>query len=152
MKRLLVLLFTLCIAASVNAQSDDDEIKTVINSFFDGMRKGDSVLVRKAFIADPFLMTSYMRKGEPHFETEKLSQLLKAVSTPRKPGEVYDERLLSMEIKVDDRLASVWTPYAFYVGETFSHCGVNSFHMYKGKDGWRIAGIFDTRRREECPR
>lgn len=149
MKRFLFLLMFL-FAIKMNAQVENDEIKKVINSFFEGMKKGDTALVRQCFIREPYLMTTYTRKGEPHFETETLTQILKAIGAPRKEGEVYDERLMSWDIKVDDRMASVWTPYVFFIGETFSHCGVNSFHLYKGPDGWKIAGIFDTRRRDEC--
>jgi hypothetical protein len=40
--------------------------------------------------------------------------------------------------------------YRFYVGERFSHCGVDSFHLVRTADGWRIVDLADTRRREGC--
>jgi hypothetical protein len=40
--------------------------------------------------------------------------------------------------------------YAFFAGDTFSHCGVNAFQLFKGADGWKIFHIADTRRREGC--
>lgn len=48
------------------------------------------------------------------------------------------------------RLATAWTPYAFYLGGGLSHCGVNAFQLFNGKDGWSIIRITDTRRREGC--
>ena len=42
------------------------------------------------------------------------------------------------------------TPYKFYVGEKFSHCGVNSFQLVKIRGEWKIQYIIDTRRRQNC--
>jgi hypothetical protein len=61
-----------------------------------------------------------------------------------------NEKLNGYEIKVDGDLASAWTPYEFYVGEEFSHCGVNSFQLLKTADGWKIFHIVDTRRKDNC--
>jgi hypothetical protein len=53
-------------------------------------------------------------------------------------------------VLIDGNLASVWTDYKFYIGEKFSHCGVNSFQLFKGDDGWKIIYIIDTRRKDNC--
>ena len=47
-------------------------------------------------------------------------------------------------------LASVWVPYEFYLGDKFSHCGVDAFHLARFEDGWKIIGLADTQRREGC--
>jgi len=54
------------------------------------------------------------------------------------------------KILIDSQLASVWTDYKFYIGDKFSHCGVNSFQLVKLNDGWKIVYIIDTRRKEGC--
>ena len=43
----------------------------------------------------------------------------------------FEERILSYDVKVDVVMASVWTPYEFYVNEKLSHKGVNSFQLIK---------------------
>jgi hypothetical protein len=53
-------------------------------------------------------------------------------------------------VHVDGGLASVWTEYAFYVGERLNHCGVDAFHLVRTAEGWRIIDLADTRRREGC--
>jgi len=63
---------------------------------------------------------------------------------------VLDEKILEYQIKIDGQMASVWTPYEFYVNDTFSHCGVNSFQLIKTPEGWKITYIIDTRRKEGC--
>jgi hypothetical protein len=65
-------------------------------------------------------------------------------------GTVLDERILAYQIQVDGSMASAWTPYKFYVNDTFSHCGVNSFQLVKLAEGWKIVYIIDTRRKEPC--
>jgi hypothetical protein len=68
----------------------------------------------------------------------------------KKPETVYLEKLLSYDIKVDGNLASVWTPYEFYLNGNFSHCGANSFQLFHNNGKWEIIFLVDMRRRESC--
>jgi hypothetical protein len=63
---------------------------------------------------------------------------------------IADERIEFGTILVDDNLASVWTPYQFYYDGKFSHCGVNSFQLVRGGEGWKIQYLIDTRRKQPC--
>ncbi len=134
------------------AQSADDDrqaVIAVIRQLFDGMRRGDSSAVRDVFAPDPALFTALTnRSGQPQLVKEDLREFLNAVGTPHK--EVWDERVWSYDIRIDGRLASSWTPYAFFVDTTFSHCGVDAFQLFKGNDGWKIISLSDTRRRSDC--
>jgi hypothetical protein len=78
-------------------------------------------------------------------ENELLGSFLLAVS--KLHVEVYDERIKFDIIKVDGELAMVWTPYKFYMGEKFSHCGVDCFQMVKWNGEWKIQYLIGTRRR-----
>ena len=62
----------------------------------------------------------------------------------------FEERLLSFDIRLNGALASVITPYTFYVNDKLSHCGVNSFQLYKKEGEWKIIHIVDTRKKEGC--
>jgi hypothetical protein len=84
----------------------------------------------------------------PTLETESISGFLKAVGTPH-PA-VWDERVQFERVLIDANLASVWAPYEFYLGSKFSHCGYDSFQLVKLAEGWKIAHIIDTRRKEKC--
>ena len=55
-----------------------------------------------------------------------------------------------MDIKIDGNLASVWTPYEFYLDNNFSHCGVNSFQLFNNNGNWEIIYIVDTRKKLGC--
>ena len=137
------------ISTNVFAQSDEEAIKQTINTLFDGMRKTDTTLIRDAFTEAPFLQTVLKNKeGKTVLLTEPLDSFMVAIGKPHK--DVYDERIVFDMIKIDGELASVWTPYKFYVGEKFSHCGVDSFQLVKINGKWKIQYLVDTRRRQGC--
>lgn len=122
-------------------------MKTVIR-LFDGMRAGDSSMVRAAFDSNPRLVTTMVRNGVPVLTRGSVDDFVKAVGTPH--SEVWDERISGEIVHIDGPLATVWMRYSFYAGSTFSHCGVNAFELFRRPDGWRITSIADTRRRDRC--
>ena len=65
-------------------------------------------------------------------------------------GTVIDERLANPVVHVDGNLASIWVDYWLFVGERFSHCGVDAILLSRHEGAWRIFSVVDTRRREGC--
>lgn len=147
MKKLLLLtaIFSLLLV-SVKAQSTEEAaIKATIQQLFDGMRKGDSTMVGAVFHPTARLQSVFKNKeGKVVVKTDAISGFVKSIGTPH--PEVYDERLLSYEIRIDEQMATAWTPYEFYVGDKFSHAGVDAFQLAKTEKGWQIIQITDTRR------
>ena len=64
--------------------------------------------------------------------------------------EVHDEKFWDMQIHSDQQLATVWTKYAFFLGEKFIHCGTETFLLRKVEDEWKIFYLVDTRRKMGC--
>lgn len=128
------------------AQSEEMAVQKAIETMFDGMRAGDSSMVHSVF-TDNALMQTVLRngQGEVRLQTGSLENFLRSVGTPH--DKVYDEKILSYEIKIDGDMASAWTPYEFYFGEDFSHRGVNSFQLAKLDGKWKVIYIVDTRRK-----
>lgn len=149
-----IYLFICFIVVGLNqsfAQSKNDEeaVKATINMLFDGMRNADTTMLKNAFAGKSILETIAKTKdGKFVVKTENLNNFIKSVGTPH--TEKYDERIVFTKVLIDANLASVWTDYKFYVGDKFSHCGVNSFQLFKGEDGWKIIYLIDTRRKENC--
>lgn len=147
---ILSLFFTLTVQQSF-AQTNTEEtaVKATINRLFEGMRKSDTTLIRSAFAAKNTMETIAKNKeGKFVVRTESVNNFIKSIGTPH--PEMYDERIVFTKVLIDANLASVWTDYKFYVGDKFSHCGVNSFQLFKGEDGWKIIYIIDTRRKDDC--
>ncbi len=131
------------------AQNDTAGVRLAIETMFNGMRKGDSALVRSAFHHKATLHSTLKRKtGETDFVTDPLSDFIKAVGTPH--TEIWNEVIWNYEIKIDGIMATAWTPYTFYLGDKLSHCGVNAFTLMNTDKGWKIVSITDTRRKENC--
>ena len=143
------LLTTTSATLAQKAPSETEAVKQTITTFFDGMRRGDSTMVRRT-LAPAVVFHSFGGKpGQaPTLKIENINGFLTAVGTPH--PKVWDERITFANVLIDANLASVWTPYEFYLGGTFSHCGYNSFQLVKLPDGWRIAHVIDTRRKEKC--
>ena len=134
---------------TASAQSDKELVINTIKQFFDGMRQGDSTLVSEIMAPEARLLTVVENEGKVMLPEVSRERFLSAVAAEH--DAVWDERIGSYEVKIDDRLASVWTTYEFYLGSEFSHCGVNSFQLYKTYEGWQIFAITDTRRVDHCP-
>jgi hypothetical protein len=142
-------LFLLCFVTQSFAQNDEENaIKKAVNNLFEGMKAGDSTRTTAAFAQGAVMQTIVAKDGKVNVRTESVSNFVKLIGTPHQ--EQYDERIVFTKILIDGPLASVWTDYKFYLGEKFSHCGVNSFQLVKGDKGWQIVYIIDTRRKEEC--
>lgn len=136
-------------AVKAFAQSPEEAVKKPIMLLFDGMRKGDSTILKTVFAPNAVLQTvAQDKEGKTGVASENITAFIKAVSTPH--TEIYDERIKFDLIRIDGDLAIAWTPYQFYVGEKFSHCGVNSFQLVRLAGEWKIQYIIDTRRRTNC--
>jgi len=135
-------------APPVRAQTPEPDVLAVIRRVFDGMRAADSAMARSAFDATARLVIGSDSAGIPRVSIADVDRFLAAVGRPR--DEVWDERIWDTEVRVDGGLASVWTKYAFYRGEQFSHCGVDVFELVRRPDGWKIVHLADTRRTTNC--
>ena len=137
------------LAPNVKAQDDVADIKKAIMTMFDGMRAGDSSMVHSVIIDEViFQRVAKNRQGETVVQNSVFQDFLKSVGTPH--DKVWDEQIEFGPILVDGDMASAWTPFKFCLGGQFSHCGVNSFKLYRTKDGWKIFHLVDTSRRDNC--
>lgn len=128
--------------------AEEVQVREVVQRLFDGMRQGDSAVVRSTFHPEARLMSTSIREGEPRLQAGSIDEFIRAVGSPH--DEPWDERIEDLQIRVDDPLASAWMEYRFYLGERLSHCGVNAMQLVRGAGGWRILHVVDTRR-TDCP-
>ena len=122
----------------------------VVQRLFDGMRAGDSAMVRSVFHQDLRMISVGSRNGTPTARIEtSADDFVKAVGTPH--AESWDERTSNEQVHIDGTLASVWADYTFHAGAKFSHCGIDHFLLLKDAAGaWSIVELSDTRRTVGC--
>ena len=134
--------------AQVNA--DKAAVQATVDNFFKAFHAQDSVGL-KEMAAPGILMQTIGRNqaGEVLWRKEEFDAFVKQIV--QIPDTIkFEEKLLSYSIQVDGLMANAWTEYEFWINGQFSHCGVNSFHMVKLDDNWKISYLIDTRRRAAC--
>ena len=136
--------FQICLF-TLHAQSTEDSVKAVIDRLFHAMKSSDGKTLQDCF-ADSAILQTIARNGMIRNESAK--GFAQQISTL--PKDSADERITYEILKVDDGLATVWTPYQFYYAGKFSHCGVNSFQLIRQRGLWKIQYLIDTRRKEPC--
>ncbi len=146
----LLLLFATPVRAQEPPPDPENQVMSVVDGLFDAMRAADSAAVRAAFHPDLKLMASSGQRqdGVPLVRFGDLDGFMEAVGGAS-PGDL-DEQIGEPEIRIDDNLATVRTPYAFYLKGQLSHCGVNVFLIARTSFEWKIVGLADTRRMQGC--
>lgn len=149
MKYVLTVYLTILLAANASAQSTEDSVKAVVNNLFAAMKNADSVALKNVFSEWAVLQTiSRTKEGATVVRTENINDFASFIAKTSK-GDA-DERITFGAVHIDGALASVWTPYEFYLKGTFSHCGVNSFQLVRINAVWKVQYLIDTRRKIDC--
>jgi hypothetical protein len=149
MKKFLVF-FILTIALGLPLKAQEEKlVEEVISTLFVGMKTKNPDLVRPAFHPEAIMQTVVSGESGATLGSSSVQDFINRIATTP-DNTVLDEKILEYQIKIDGQMASAWTPYEFYVNDTFSHCGVNSFQLIKTPEGWKITYIIDTRRKEGC--
>ncbi|REC49394.1 nuclear transport factor 2 family protein [Chryseobacterium pennipullorum] len=134
----------LLISVSCFGQQNQD-IEKLIHNLFLAMKNTDPVLMKSAFAENAVLQT-ITKDGT--VKNENIEDFITSVSKFSK-GDL-EEKIRIEAIHTDGNLASVFTPYSFYLKGKFSHCGANSFQLVKQNNEWKIQYIIDTRRKDNC--
>lgn len=150
----ILLILTFSTAHISFGQSNDakrvEKITSVIQELFDGYRAGDSTRVRAVFTANAHAQTILTSvDGDDRLsDVISIDEFIKYIGGGFE--EVHDEKLWDMQIHSDPQLATVWTKYAFFLGEKFTHCGTETFLLRKVNDDWKIFYLVDTRQKTGC--
>jgi len=159
MKKLLLLLAFLGFFETAFAQSEDEKaIKGVVMQLFEGIHKHDSTLLKRIFhsSARVQIIGSHRLTGKNTFTTENnIDEYIHKICF-NATNISMREIAKSFEFRIDNQIATVWTPYDFYVKEHasfeehLSHTGVDSFQLFKTDDGWKILSlVYSIQRREQ---
>jgi hypothetical protein len=114
----------------------------VVQRLFDALETGDEALLRE--VMDPSVVMHFTetRDGETTFGSATVDGLAARITTSEVP---LIERLWDPTVLVNGELATVWTPYDFYVGSDFSHCGIDVATILNDGGVHRIVALSWTR-------
>ncbi|HIF24038.1 MAG TPA: hypothetical protein EYQ27_19540 [Gemmatimonadetes bacterium] len=154
-----LLLWTACSGADTDATADtadmpeehssphaptaaeQAEILGVLQAVFDGLA-GDTELLAHNMDADIVMHSTDLRSGTAVFGSSTLPGLIQRVETG---DETMTERMWAPEVHVSGGIATVWTPYDFYIGSEFSHCGVDVATLMPRDGRWKVITLDWTR-------
>jgi len=128
---------TIHVPIAAQTSADRDAILKTVQAFFDTMTARDVEGARKILMPQGRFHAMRMRDGKPDpraFSNEEyLADLQSSKQTMR-------ERMWNPEVRVHGLIATVWTPYDFWIDGKFSHCGIDAFDLIKTEEGWKLAG------------
>lgn len=149
--RQVIILILCAISSNLFAQkSDTEHVQKTIETFFEGFHQKDSLMIKQTVSENIILQTiAKSAEGEAYVRTDDFRGfLMSVVGIP--DSTQFQEKIKGYSVQVDGPMANAWTPYEFWLNGTFSHCGVNSFQLFKVGDHWKIIYLIDTRRKEGC--
>jgi hypothetical protein len=141
------LMLALYAAPSAAQTPDEAAVMEVVDRLFEAMRNRDGAVAASVFHPEARLISTGRAGAAAQIRVRGIDGFVDAVG---QGGDPWNEPLFDPEVRVDQNLAHVWVFYHFFAGETFSHCGYDSFQLVRTPDGWKIVSLADTRRTEEC--
>lgn len=135
----------------VEKPSDAQSAGAVADKLFEAMRAKNADAIRAVFLENGQLTAlDKPRNGEGLSTTRNFSaDAFAKLISESKAGE-FIERMPEKEVKIYGDAAVVTGRYTFHVGDKFSHCGTNAFHLLRTETGWKIANATSTLEFTNC--
>jgi CubicO group peptidase (beta-lactamase class C family) len=130
---------------------EESRVLAAVRKLFDGVTSKDGEAMRAVLDGDARLVRTETRDGVPR--TRPMSAADFVARILEHEGPALHEKIWNPEVRIAGNLATVWVPYAFYVGDRFTHCGEDAIQLAKtdlGWPGWKIIAMADTQRTEGC--
>ncbi len=132
---------TLTVMTNASAAS---QVTAPIQNLFDAMRAHDSEKLKAQFTSNALLQRAQADGTVTTTQIERFAQIVGESTS------YLDEHLLAMNVHQSDNVATVFTPFAFYLDNKLSHCGINSFQLVKTQYGWKIHYLIDNKHPGNC--
>lgn len=123
--------------------ADHAAILATVQSLFDALASGDGQVLRD--IMHPNVVMHSVERAADGTRSSSTSTLDQLVARVEGSEAVLTERMWDPEVRVSGDLAMVWTPYDFYVGDEFSHCGADAFVLARSGESWTVVALSWTR-------
>lgn len=136
---ILSFLIILTVAATAAAQDDEQAAIATVNQLFAGMKAKSSEQIKSVFAPDVhFLAIDKPRDGKGISRSRVMTgeAFAKMISESKSPE--YIEKMISPKALIAGDLATVSGRYTFYLGDKFSHCGMDVFNLVRTDAGWKI--------------
>ena len=114
------------------------EILATVQKIFDALA-GDADLLADVMGPDVVMRSVQAgADGTPEWSSSTVDGLAGRIASSET---LMTERMWDPDVKVSGNLATVWTPYDFYVGSELSHCGIDVVTLQRSTEGWKIVSL-----------
>lgn len=145
---LFAIIFSLSVSLASAQNANNADLKTaseIPDKLFAAMKEKNAEAIRAVFTAEGQLVAvDKPRDGKGLSKTRVFTADAFAKMISEAKGGEFIEKMSNKEVKVSGDLATVWGRYTFFVGDKFSHCGLNTFHLVRTETGWKIANAAST--------
>ncbi len=131
-------------AGEAVTDAERQQVVAALQAVFDALRTGDADLLRS--VMDPGVVMHFTQtdaSGSTSHGSSTVEGLAARIQASDAP---LIERMWDPVVRVDGALASIWTPYDFYTGATFSHCGTDVATLVRRDGRWTVVSLSWTRR------
>lgn len=151
MKCLFALIFILTVSMSSFAQKADDKkaVLNVIDRLFEKMAAHEPSEIVALFAAADSQLFAVIKQKNGKSVTRTFTGEVFSKNFAEKRG-TLEELMYKPNVEVHGDLALISGRYVFFTDNKISHCGVNSFHLVRGENGWKIANAATTIEPDGC--
>lgn len=149
MKNLLLILLLIASFSSYAQQTDntnEEQIKALVNQFFEALEKKDTVLLKNTTMAEAQIWVRRTHETPASATMRFVENDIQRLHGGRPVKEIG----LDFDINVHNGVAAAWVPYEFWVEGEFSHCGIDIFTLFEIDDVWKIVSIAYSIEKENC--
>ena len=138
-----------CTIGTQAAQKEDEKsaVLAIVQQFFDTMTSRDVEGAKRVLMPEARMFSVRDQNGQSAARASSAESYLKGLGEGKQTNR---ERMWQPEVKIHGGIASVWTPYDFWIDGKFSHCGIDIFDLVKTAEGWKIAAVTYTVERTGC--
>lgn len=145
---LTVIFLSLFMSNAFAQTSRNEDIKAaseIPDRLFAAMRAKNFEQIRTTFTPEGQLVAiDKPRDGKGISKTRVFTAETFAQAISEAKGAEFIEKMPNKDVRIAGDLAVVSGRYTFFLGDKFSHCGMNTFNLVRTVDGWRIANAAST--------
>lgn len=135
----------------IEKPSESESAGAVADRLFAAMKAKNYEQIKSLFLDGGQLTALDQPKDGKGFSTTRNfsgEAFAKMISEAKAPE--FVEKMPTKDVRIYGDSAVVTGRYTFHVGEKFSHCGTNAFHLLKSNGEWKIANATSTIEPQNC--
>ncbi len=148
-----ILLSCVMISNNLYAQTIDHDVEekailATMDAFFEALANNDRGGLEATTLPGSVFMTSARdENGRIVSASRSRAEIVDGLSSP---DAKRLERYWNPTVLIREGIAVFWAPYDFHINGNFSHCGIDSFQLFKIDGEWLIGSSSFNRERTGC--